>query len=265
MSAKEVNFTFNDLHCLRDFGCVFILSSGGRTVSPATQRNAYEIAGVSGSILLGEKATHAPYTLAGQLVPMVTPKSEAAAQQIARRVSAWLLSGRGVLIWDYEPFQSHIAEVTAATEWNTKVWMDGGLAFTFTVQPYTYDLAPTISRKELSAGVGTLAVPVSTVLPCPVSVSLTNKGSAAITAVKVSAPNGNTVGLGKGMKLLPGETLDINMEPPIGATISGGSATVNALRYALRFDPLELSGPGSLTITTDGKAAVVATARGLFL
>lgn len=260
MSAKEVNFTFDGLHCLRDFGCVFILN-GGKIISPATQRNAYEIAGVSGTVLLGEKTMHTPYNLSGQLVPMITPKSEAAAQQIARRVSVWLLAGRGKLIWDYEPFQYHIAEVTAATDWNTKVWMDGGLAFTFIVQPYTYDLAPTIGRKEINAGTGTLLVPVSTVWPCPVSVSLTNKGSAAITTIKVQTPTGRAVELGKGMALQPGETLEINMEPPIGAAIGN----VNALRYALRFDPLELSGPGNLTITTDGKAAVVATTRGLCL
>lgn len=264
MSVAEVNFTFNGLHCLRDFGCIFI-ADAAQIVSPATKQNEYTIAGVSGTVLLGDRVTHEPYTLAGVLVPMKTPGTLQAAQQLARRVSAWLKSGRGVLSWDYEPMYRHNAEVVAAIEWETRTWMDGGLAVTFRVQPYTYDLTATVKQKTIPAGTSTLLVPVATGVPCPVSVKLTNTGSKAITNVKVTTAAGKAVELAKGMQLAVGAVLRLDMEPPIGATITAGGVAANALRYAVKFDPLTVSGPEYLTIKVDGPATVVATARGCML
>lgn len=264
MSAAEVNFTFNGLHCLRDFGCIFIAAEP-RIISPATNQPEYTIAGVSGTILMGDKPTHEPYLLAGVLVPMKTPKSSQAAQQLARRVSAWLKSGRHMLSWDYEPMHQHAAEVVAAIEWETRTWMDGGLAVTFLVQPYTYDLTATVKQKSITAGVSALPVPVSTGVPCPVSIKLTNTGSAPITRVRVATVKGKTVELAKGMSLAAGAVLRLDMEPPIGATITAGDVVTNALRYAVKFDHLTLSGPEILTIEADGTATVTATARGCMI
>lgn len=264
MSVAEVNFSFNGLHCLRDFGCIFI-ADDKRTISPKTEQAEYAIAGISGTILMGDKPTHAPFELSGTLVPMKTPGSWQAAQQLARRVSAWLKSGRGVLTWDYEPLHQHVAEVLDAIEWETRTWMDGGLSVVFHVQPYTYDLTPTVRRQTVSAGTSTLLVPVSTVVPCPVSIDVTNDGSAAISRVKISTKSGQAVEMAKGMALPAGGTLHLEMEAPIGATITAGKATSNALRYAVRFDQLTVSGPESLTIETNGRATIVATARGCAL
>ena len=55
------------------------------------------------------------------------------------------------------------------------------------------------------------------------------------------------------------------MEPPIGATITAGDVVTNALRYAVKFDHLTLSGPEILTIEADGTATVTATARGCMI
>ena len=161
MSVAEVNFSFNGLHCLRDFGCIYIANENGRTISPATERDEYEIAGASGTVLIGARATHKPYNLSGVLVPMKTPKTLQAAQQLARRISAWLKSGRCALTWDYEPMQQHQAEVLDAINWDSKVWIDGGIAITFRVQPFTYDLTPTVAQQNISAGTSTMLVPVS--------------------------------------------------------------------------------------------------------
>lgn len=266
MSVAEVNFSFHGLHCLRDFGCIFIELGNSRVVSPGTNRNAYQIAGVSGTILLDNKVTHQVYNISGTLVPMKTPHSMAAAQELARRIGAWLLSGRGVLSWDYEPFQYHQAEVLAATEWETKTWMDGGLSFTFQVQPYTFDLSPAISRATIGPGTGEVAVSLSTVVPCPVSLDMKNTGEAPITSIRISSRSGHVVELAKGMALAVGSTLRLIMEPPIGAVIEDSAENqANALRYALRFDPLTVSGPEALTIVTDGRVEVTATARGCAL
>lgn len=264
MSVAEVNFTFDGLHCLRDFGCIFI-ADATRIVSPATNRPEYSIAGMSGTILMGDKETHEAYTVRGVLVPMKTPQSDQAAQQLARRISAWLKAGRRVLSWDFEPMHQHMAEVAAAIEWQSKTWMDGGMNVTFKVQPYTYDMTATVKQKTVTAGTSTLLVPVSTGVPCPVSVKFTNTGATAITRVKVATASGKAVELSKGMSLAAGAVLELSMEPPIGAAITADDVTSSALRYAVRFDQLTLNGPEYLTIETDGTATVVATARGCML
>lgn len=265
MSASEVNFSFNGLHCLRDFGCVYIANENGRTISPATERDEYDIAGVSGTVLIGQRAKHNPFTMSGVLVPMKTPKTLQAAQQLARDVAAWLKVGRRKLSFDYEPLYQHDAEVQSAITWDTRVWMDGGIAITFLVQPYTRDLTPATAQKAMVAGGDSLFVPVNTVDPCPVSFTIKNTGSSAITSIKITDPNGKTVELAKGMSLAVGATLTLNMEPPIGAEISTGTASTNALRYAVRFDQLTLQEPDYLTFVMDGPALVTATAWGCLL
>lgn len=249
---------------MQDFGCIFIVESS-RTVSPATRQSEYTIAGVPGTILLGDKVTHDPYNLSGVLVPMHTPETWQEAQQLARRISAWLKSGRGVLTWDYEPMHRHIAEVLSAIEWETRTWMDGGLAITFRVQPYTYDRNATVKRMHMNAGTCTMLIPVSTVVPCPVSIELSNEGTTPISRIKVTTASGRVVELAKGMRLAAGAVLRLDMEPPIGAVITDGHTMSNALRYATRFDLLTVNGPESLTIETDGNAAVTASVRGCML
>lgn len=262
MSAAEVNFSFNGLHCLRDFGCIFIADKT-RIISGKTERSEYSIAGVSGTILMGDNPIRKPYNLSGTLVPMKTPKSMQACQQLARDVAAWLLAGRCRLCWDYEPLYQHEAEVVDAIKWDTKAWFEGGITVTFRVQPYARDLVPATATKTMGAGSSALLVPVHTVDPAPVSVEITNTGSAAITSVLISDPHGHTVRLGKGMSLAPGAALKIDMEPPIGATITSGTTKTNALRYAEAFDQLTLQEPGNLTVTLTGSSALVtATAWG---
>lgn len=261
MSAAEVNFSFNGLHCLRDFGCVYIADKS-RIVSPETERSEYSIAGVAGTVLMGDKPMHRPYNLTGTLVPMKTPASMQAGQQLARDVAAWLKTGRHQLCWDYEPMHYHEAEVTAAIKWDTKAWIDGGIVVTFRVQPYTRDLTPAVTQVSAAAGSTQVLVPVHTVDPCPVNVTIKNTGSSPITSVVVADPDGRTVELSKNLSLAAGATLQLNMEPPIGATITSGSSVTNALPHAVKFDQLQLKEPDYLTVTLSGPALVTATAWG---
>lgn len=89
-----------------------------------------------------------------------------------------------------------------------------------------------------------------------------NTGGGPISRVVVADPEGHTVELSKNLSLPVGATLKINMEPPIGAEIISGGAAANALKYAVRFDPLRLKAPGRLAVTLSGQALVTATARG---
>ena len=259
MSAAEVNFTFNGLHCLRDFGCVFIEDST-RVVTPQTELDEYTIAGHSGSILMGDIAIYNVYTIAGSLVPMRTPRSMTEAQALARRLAEWLKSGRHTLAWDYEPGYQHEADVPGALEWDTQVWMDGGLRVAFQVQPFTWDAQATTACASITAGTSKLSVPVHSPIPCPVSLRITATGS--ISSVRVETPEGKAAALAKGMALAAGDVLTLDMETPIGATITRDGAESNALCYATRLDWLTITNGEPLTITTNGPADVVAKARG---
>lgn len=259
MSAAEVNFTFNGLHCLRDFGCIFI-ADNTRVVAPQTDRDEYTIAGHSGSILMGDTATYSVYTIGGVLVPMHSPRSMTQAQALARRLAEWLKSGRHTLSWDYEPGYQHEADVPDALEWENQTWMDGGLRIAFNVQPYTWDAQTTTARASITAGTSKLSVPVHSPIPCPVSLQITATGD--ISSVRVETPDGKAAALDKGMALKSGDVLAIGMEVPIGATITSGGSETNALRYATRFDWLTITDGKPLTITIDGPADIVAKARG---
>lgn len=258
MSASEVNFTFNGLHCLRDFGCVFIEEST-RIVTPEREIDEYTIAGHSGTILMGEKENRKAYSIRGVLVPMQTPRSKTEEQALCRRISEWLHSGRQMLTWDYEPDHMHMADVVDAIEWETNTWMEGGILIRLHIQPDTYDIQASIGRKSVSAGTSSLSVPVLSPIPCPVSLEITATG--AIGSVRVTTPEGKSAAF-SGMAMKSGDVLRISMDVPIGATITSGGIETNALRYATQFDRLEITNGKPLDVITDGPADIVARARG---
>ena len=53
MRLNEINFSFDGLHCLRDFGCFYVEKSG-HPAAPAKTPNEYEIAGLSGTGMVGQ-------------------------------------------------------------------------------------------------------------------------------------------------------------------------------------------------------------------
>ena len=117
----------------------------------------------------------------------------------------------------------------------------------------------------------TVTVNVSTGQPAPLKLQVKNTGSAPITGVQIGiCGSGTATVILAGMNLTNGQTLTINMEPPIGAQIgnSGGAAPTNALPYATAFAPIQLeSGINNvyvqLTYGSGTKGAqVTASARG---
>ena len=100
---------------------------------------------------------------------------------------------------------------------------------------------------------------VSTGQKAPLNLQVKNTGAAPITGVQI----GSGVVL-SGMSLANGQTLTVDMEPPIGAVIG----STNALPYATAFAPILLnSGSNAITVTltygsgTKG-AQITASARG---
>ena len=86
MKLNESGFTFNGRHCRRDMGCWWI-EKDGHPISPEVQRNEYEIAGVSGSILM-DGATRNGLTFSGTLVMAQEPATQTEAQEKLRALMA---------------------------------------------------------------------------------------------------------------------------------------------------------------------------------
>ena len=264
MRLNEINFSFDGLHCLRDFGCFYVEKSG-HPVAPAKMPNEYEIAGLSGTVRM-EGQTYDPLKFAGSLYFTTDPPTQAAAQEMLRKISAWLLAGRRRLIFDYEPTRFYLAEVTASSKWSYSDWMEGGLDIEFEAQPFAYNVDENTASKATTAASNTLTLIATTGEPAPLKVTVKNTGTAAITGVTVTA-GGKKAELTKALNIAAGSSLTIDMEPPIGAVYGNGDS---ALPCAKRFDYIALpDGPNVINVAlaygsgTSG-AAITASVRGRY-
>ena len=234
MLLRETGFSFNGLHSRDNFGLIYA-EKEGHNIIPGIVRNEYQIAGISGTILLpGE--TRKPMVFDGTLYPAQERATQAQAQQLLRQVAAWLTAGRCPLIFDYEPGLFYMAELTDASKWSLKNWFGGELPITFTAQPFAYRATVNSATVNATGAAATVTVNVQTGERAPLVMTIKNTGAATITGVQISIGNETPVILA-GMTLAAGQTLTIDMETPIGATI--GSS--NALPYATAFTPVQLA------------------------
>lgn len=269
MLLRETGFSFNGKHSRNDYGLIYA-EKEGHNIIPGIERNEYQIAGISGTILLpGE--TRKPLVFDGTLYPAQERATQAEAQQLLRQVAAWLTAGRCPLIFDYEPGLFYMAELTDASKWSLKNWFGGELPITFTAQPFAYSVNAATATATTSTGSASLALNVSTGEPAPLVMTIKNTGAATITGAQISIGNETPIILA-GMTLAAGRTLTIDMETPIGATIDSGSnaAPTNALPYASAFTPVLLpDGHTTLAVAltygsgTKG-AQITAMARGRY-
>lgn len=234
MNLREINFSFGGPHCLRDFGCIYV-EAGGHIITPPVAPNTYEIAGMSGTIAM-PGATRKPFSFSGTLHFQRDPPDQATAQEMLRRIGAWLLNGRQWLVFDYEPQRYYLAEVTGSTKWDYSKWIEGGLAVEFTAQPYAYNTRESAVTANTTGTSASLALPLDTVEDAPLRAVIQNTGAAAITAATIVA-HGKSAAF-SGMSLGAGGTLTLDMEPPIGAVFASGGS---ALSYATTFDYIELT------------------------
>ena len=230
----------------------------GHTIIPKINRNTYEIAGVSGTVLMdGETLDTIPFE--GTLYPAIERASQAEAQQMLRNVAAWLTAGRCRLIFDYEPGRYYLAELSAASKWSLKNWFGGELPIRFDAQPFAYNVSENSATANTTGTTATVTLNVSTGQKAPLKLQVKNTGASPITGVQI----GSAVILA-GMNLTNGQTLTINMEPPIGAQIGN----TNALPYATAFAPILLANGANninvqLTYGSGTKGAqITASARG---
>ena len=257
MLLRETGFFFNGRHSRNDMGLLYA-EKEGHTIIPKIKRNSYEIAGVSGTVLLdGEQWETIPFE--GTLYPAIERGTQGEAQYLLRQVAAWLTAGRCRLIFDYEPDKYYLAELSAASKWSLKNWFGGELPIRFDAQPFAYNVNENSATANTTGTTATVTLNVSTGQKAPLKLQVKNTGAAPITGVQI----GSSVVL-SGMSLANGQTLTIDMEPPIGAVIG----STNALPYATAFSPILLnSGSNAITVTlTYGSgskgAQITASARG---
>lgn len=256
----ECNFTFDGKHCLRDFDCFYIYK--GRPISGDSNFRTFEISGADGDLIYGDERTHETITHKGTLYLMHTPPTDAAAMRIYRQISAWLKAGRRRLIWDYEPEKFLLAEAAAGMDYTESNWPDGGMEISLRCQPLAYDLREAIAGGVIEdTAAHDYTLPLYTGEPAPVCCDITNTGTAAITGAVLTA--GARQVIFSGMALAAGQTLQISMETPVGASIGADSA----LPKATRFDYLTANGPETVTVTLNfgsgtKQATVKAHARG---
>ena len=234
----------------------------GHMFIPKIRRNEYEIAGVSGTVLM-DGETWGLITFEGTLYPAQEQPTQAQAQALLRQVAAWLTAGRKQLIFDYEPSVYYLAELSAASKWSLKNWFGGEIPIKFDAQPYAYNVTEDSVTGSGTGRAVTLNINVSTGHPAPLKLRVENTGDAPITKLIVDGVTLN------GMNIEGGDALVINMEPPIGAVIEGsGGTSENALPYATAFAPINLNNGTNriyvqLTYGTGTKGVqVTASARG---
>ena len=263
MSGIQSGFRFGGKHCMHDFGLLFVEDSGGRAVTHARRINEYQIAGASGTIRFPGEAFDTT-TLSGSLFPLESPADEAAAQALMRQVDAWLYGPRDRLIFDYEPDKYRLAEVTGESKWSYSDWMDGGLEIEFIIQPFAFALFPTTAGGTVT-GSAEYDFTVPGTEDAPLEAQITNQGASALTGAQITL--GGKSWIFQGLSVAQDGTLTISCETPIGATITQGSATENAMPKAARFDLL--AGHGALTAGVtltfeggSGSASVSLSARG---
>lgn len=264
MNLREINFSFGGLHCLRDFGCIYV-EDGGHPVTPPARRNNYEIAGVSGTVTMPGVTYDVMPTFDGSLYFIRDLPNQQAAQENLRKIAAWLMNGRQRLIFDYEPSRYYMAEMNGASEWGYSGWIEGGLKISFEAQPYAYNVHENVAVTNTTGTSATLTLTVDTDKPAPLKIEVKNTGTASIGGLVVSAM-GKTASL-TGMTVVANTSLVVDMEPPIGAQLSTG---MSAMPYVQRFDYIELmAGKNLITVTlTYGSgtrgAKITASARGRY-
>lgn len=256
------NFSFDGLHCLSDFGLIYVPSKTRPMIAPRSVVS-YTIDGMSGTQAYGDASVSEAYQETGVLYAAGDLPSETDARSLWRRVAAWLCAGRRQLVWDSEPERYITAEVTQLIGGEYE-WVESGLQVTWLCQPYHWDRRLQATSVQLTSDAPSAAVTlhVDTGRPAPMVITAAASGSANLTALEISA-NGKRVSL-TGMTLAPGAELRVQMAYPIGATITAADgSTQSAMTYMGQLDVLEIPAGGAevtVTVAFDGDGGVAAVA-----
>jgi predicted phage tail component-like protein len=233
LKPGEINFSFNGLHCYRDFRCWAIWTQ--KPMGGKVTRNTHKVSGRSGTVLLSGTPVYDEMQWDCSLGFREPPASEARAQERWRAICAWLRAGRCELTQDCEPERYWLAEVDDEIGLSYEDWDEGELTVRFTVQPYSYARNRSTALKTFTAP-GTLPLTVPSCEPVPIGITAENTGTRTVTGLTVLL--GDAQVRMAGLALLPGDTLTLTMDDPIGATLSHQGTDTGALDKATAFDPL---------------------------
>lgn len=243
------NFTFDGLHCLADFGAIYVPSQTRPLIAPRSVVS-YAIGGMSGTQAYGDASVAEAYSETGVFYPAGDLPSETEARAFWRRIAAWLTVGRRELIRDSEPERYVIAEV-AQLQLGEYGWLDGGLQVTWLIQPYHWDRREQLHALTLTSAApeASAALRVDTGRPAPVTATAAVLGDAPLTALEILV-GGKRVRL-SGMEIQPGEQLRITTAAPIGAVIIAADGSIrDAMPCMEELEALEIPSGGA-----DGSAS----------
>ena len=281
MLLNETGFTFGGVHSRRDMGLLYVEKEGHIAI-PEIKRNSYQIAGMSGTLLLSGENWQ-PFNLEGSLYPAEEPRTQAEAQVLLRNILSWLTAGRQRLIFDYEPGVYYLAELSGSSKWTLRNWFGGELQIRFLVQPFAYSVnastatvvagggpASVSGTRSLKKGAAanltaadspgevTVRLNVETDYPTGVELTVTNTGEAPITSVGVGVIQVD------GLELQTGQQLKIDTNPPALVTIDGENAMdrVTAFGHITLYNGVNALGVRIAYGDGEQGAEVTASARG---
>ena len=235
------NFTFDGKHCLNDMHCIFKQDS--LTAIPQVMRNAYEIAGRSGSIRYDDglaRLAEKPFSGTFYLLDADSSTKLMTGQAVHDRIHAlasWLINAkRAPLILDGDAGRYYEAEVIDTGEISYDDWANGAIDVTFTLQPYCQDIDSKIVHNAISLSAAawkdfSLSAVGNVGYTTPMILAIKNNGSSAISDLRIRYYDEDNATkdmrfYGNSFALNAGQTLTIN-----SITFDATIGSTQALKY----------------------------------
>lgn len=212
-SEKPVfNFRFAGKHCFDDFGMVFVLDEV--PLLPKQEIYTYDIGGRDGTIRskglkLGEMELKGTlYMTKEELPSLLTEKMYA--------IKKWLIQeDREELYFDCMPDVFFLADVVNSLSLDMKMWENGAIHISFTLQPYAWNKELTEKVLALQNETGSISLndELNSHFACEFIASIKNLGTAPITKIEIADNLGNKALLELADRpLASGETLYYNSQ-----------------------------------------------------
>ncbi|MCR4622111.1 MAG: hypothetical protein K5663_08525 [Clostridiales bacterium] len=241
---SDLGFTFNGRHTYRDFGLIFIPDTP--LTEAQTERSEYQLSGVENSVVFSG-GVRKPFRYSGNLYPAEDLQGVSRAGELFRRVKAWLKSGRGELILDYDPGVYYLAQVDTEMTYSDKNWFLGGISVSFTCQPGALDRALCVTRASMEAASADFTFILRGEKPADLTVNITNTASTAFTGASVTLDGKSWIISGQGVGR--GSTLTVRSEAPADAyRTSSVGEVVSFLPRVIKAERLSAQ-PGANTVT----------------
>lgn len=249
---------------------VIAIRDSKRVISSPGEVYSYSLGGMHGTAVYNDHQRLQEYNQVVRLYAGDFLGTQTAATASWRKLAEWLMAGRRRLVWDSEPDKYIMAEVTDITGDSTG-WVEEGLKATFKCQPVLRSVFPRVASASISGGAAhEIALPVQTMLPAPVDITVRVSGQAALSGCALTV--GGAAVKFEGMSIPPGDTLTISMEYPAGAEIlHADGQRESALPYCASFGRLQASAPTIMQVQLTfasanhaGSATVETSVRGVW-